>query len=370
MAPGPFVPVPKFFGKELDGMCGLEMAEKAGFSFGDAAKALIPLVVPGRPPATSKAKLQFGHHVTPAIAKHHGASSLCYSADPSHLSSQLRSEALEWNPAAVNSTCEFQIDRLHALRSESVGDCLGVFQHWNPVTQAFGTPVLRVVACPAVATLGRFGPDDIELPGLNLQDAWDASLSPPLSALPDNTVSCPTMVSAGGFSHSIADPTLANLLLETEPLFIPNGEELAGMVKLTGSDDVHLKSWLLPAHSHLPVGMAWELGNLTVATLIESVRALTKKNAGGTYAPFIYVLSVLTPALDPWFVATQNNPELYAIQAFPFSAVQAQFPDLVTGAFPNSITCSTTLPPSSTWCTSVIGTSPSTSSSAALLART
>jgi hypothetical protein len=184
MAPGPFVPVPKFFGKEPDGM--------------------IPLVASGRPPATSKAKLQFGHHVTPAIAKHHGASSLCYSADPSHLLSQLRSEALEWNPAAVN-TFEFQIDRLHALRSESVGGCLGVFQHWNPVTQAFGTPVLCVVACPAIATLGRFGPDDIELPGLNLQDAWDASLSPPLSAFPDDTVSCPP------WSLPVVSPVLSRI---------------------------------------------------------------------------------------------------------------------------------------------------------------
>jgi hypothetical protein len=78
------------------------------------------------------------------------------------------------------------------------------------------------------------------------------------------------MVSAGGFSRSIADPTLANLLSETEPLFIPNGKELAGMVKLTGSNDVHLKSWLLPAHSHLPIGMAWELGNLTPIRLILS----------------------------------------------------------------------------------------------------
>jgi hypothetical protein len=44
-----FVSDSKFFGKEPDGMCGLERAKKAGFSFGDPAKVLIPLVVSGHP---------------------------------------------------------------------------------------------------------------------------------------------------------------------------------------------------------------------------------------------------------------------------------------------------------------------------------
>jgi hypothetical protein len=45
-----------------DGICGLEM--------GDVDKELIPLVVStGRPPAPSKADMQFGHHITKSISK-------------------------------------------------------------------------------------------------------------------------------------------------------------------------------------------------------------------------------------------------------------------------------------------------------------
>jgi hypothetical protein len=62
------------------------MAEEAGFSFGDAETMLIPLVVSGRPPAVSKAKLQCGHHVSKAVSKHHGASPSFFAADSSHTS--------------------------------------------------------------------------------------------------------------------------------------------------------------------------------------------------------------------------------------------------------------------------------------------
>ena len=47
MVSTPFVPDPKYFGKDPDGIWGLEIAEKAGFSFGDADTLLIPLVVSG-----------------------------------------------------------------------------------------------------------------------------------------------------------------------------------------------------------------------------------------------------------------------------------------------------------------------------------
>ena len=57
-------------------MCGLETSQKAGFSFGDTEKVLIPLVVSSSPPAFSKAKPQFSNHVTQAIAKYHGTSGM------------------------------------------------------------------------------------------------------------------------------------------------------------------------------------------------------------------------------------------------------------------------------------------------------
>ena len=343
MVPAPFVPDPKYFGKDPDGICGLEMAEKAGFSFGDSEAVLIPLVVSGRPPAPSKAKLQYGHHVTQAIAKHHGASSPFFFTDQSLFFSQLKAETLTWNPAA-SDTFKFQLDRLHSLRSEPAGGVLAIFKHWNPVTKTFGSPVLRVVACPAVATLGSFSSSASDPPGLNLQEAWDTSVSPPLLDLPDDTICCPVMASAGGFSRAIADPTLDNFLRETEPLFIPHGEELAGTVR-NDTGDVLLRSWFLPTHSHLPIGMAWSLENLTTEILISSVKALAKPPGALAFKPFISVLATLAPRLDLWLVAAQANADSFATHAFPFTVLRAHFPDLVTGAFPDSIACSTTFAP-------------------------
>jgi hypothetical protein len=77
---GSFVPDPEFFGKE--GICGLDATKVAGIHFvttdnGEDTE-LIPLVVSGNPPATSKVKLQYGHHVTKAIAKYHDPATSFY----------------------------------------------------------------------------------------------------------------------------------------------------------------------------------------------------------------------------------------------------------------------------------------------------
>ena len=68
-----FVPAAEFFGNP-DGMCSLAVAKSAGIRHADPTAELIHLVVSGTPPGPPKAKLQFGHQVTQANAKHRGAS--------------------------------------------------------------------------------------------------------------------------------------------------------------------------------------------------------------------------------------------------------------------------------------------------------
>jgi hypothetical protein len=215
-----FVPDPVFF-SDPDGICSLAVAKLAGISFDNKDGAeLLSLVVSGSPPAPSKVKLQFGHHITKANAKHQGAVSPFYST-PSILQTQLTSEVNEWNPQAVG-TLEFRIARLHCLRLSQAGGILMVMSHWDAESASFGGPVLRVVASPAMATLGSFSSSD--RPGINLQEAWDLDSSP-FDQMPVSSYSCPLLVMAGGFSRGLNPLTIANYLAHTASLFIPSGEE-------------------------------------------------------------------------------------------------------------------------------------------------
>jgi hypothetical protein len=224
MAPSKFVPDPVFFG-DPDGICGLAVTKLAGIAFQDDSDKLLHLVVSSSPPTASKEKLQLGHQVTKGMAKYHGASSPFLTTTVA-LHAVLTSEINQWNPA-VEASVEFALSRLYCLRSSPVGGLLLVLKHWNVDTASYGKPIVRLVASPALATLGSFSATD--LPGFNLQDAWDLS-APPLSEFSTSDSSCPLMVSAGGFSCRVFPPTLSNFLGSTAPLFLPNGEDVAGTV--------------------------------------------------------------------------------------------------------------------------------------------
>jgi hypothetical protein len=118
------VPAEEFFG-DPDGICSLAVAKSAGIRYADPTAELIPLVVSGSPPAPPKAKLiMFGHQVTKANAKHHGASTQFFSA-PAVLLAQLKLEILDWK------SVEFDTQHLNMLRSVPVGGALALIQHWN-----------------------------------------------------------------------------------------------------------------------------------------------------------------------------------------------------------------------------------------------
>ncbi len=105
------------------------MAKKAGIRYSSPPDGteLIPLVVSGSPPAPSKVRLLFGHQVTKANAKHHGASTQFYSA-PAALQARLKAETLLLNPVGEKSAL-FDTARLHKLRSSPIGGMLLVFTH-------------------------------------------------------------------------------------------------------------------------------------------------------------------------------------------------------------------------------------------------
>ena len=118
MAPQKFVPAPEFF-SDPHGICGSVMAKKAGIRYAEPPddSDLMPLVVSGSPPAPSKAKLLFGHQVSKANAKHHGASTQFYSAT-ADLQIQLKAETTECNQPGVESV-EFDLACISFGRTRS-----------------------------------------------------------------------------------------------------------------------------------------------------------------------------------------------------------------------------------------------------------
>jgi hypothetical protein len=303
-----FTADPEFFGENPEGICSVGMAKKAGIAFreGDGkVDELLPLVVLGVPATAAKVKMQFGHQVPKQVAKYHGASSPFYST-PAVLHSALKDTLAQWNPPAV-ATSAFDLDRLHQLRSTPVGFLLSVVTHWNATTQKFCDPVLRLTSAPSVSTLGSFSAADP--PGFNLNDAWDVSL-PTLSAMPDGDESCPLLV-----SRHVCPPSYSQFLSDTAPLFMPSGQQAAGTVTL-GADSF-LRSWFFPTSACAPIGLAWQLGNLTVDTLQRSIQALVScAPKRSPYSPFAHSLSTLEPLLAAWLLAVQADPSLFAPISF------------------------------------------------------
>ena len=173
----------------------------------------------------------FGHQVSKAYAKHHGASTQFYSTN-ADLQNQLRDETAEWNPPEETSV-EFDLVRLHPLRSSLIGGLLLMVSHWDVEEASFGDPVIQVVASPGMATLGAFDPS--ELPGINLGKAWDISASP-FDQMPETDTTCPLLAMSGGFSRQTHPFTVANYLSSTAPLFFPCGEDVAGTVSVPSGD--------------------------------------------------------------------------------------------------------------------------------------
>jgi hypothetical protein len=299
---------------------------------------LIPLVVSGSPPAPPKVKLLFGHQVTEADAKHHGASTQCCSNNAADLQTQLKAETADWNPPGDESV-EFAIARLHRLCSSPIGGLLMTASHWDPTSASFGDPVLQVLASPAVSSLGSFSSSDH--PGVDLSEAWDLT-SPPFEHMPQSDTTCPVLAMSGGFSRGQAAPfAVAQCLQATAPLFIPSGEEAAGTVSIFPKHPL-----FLPTVSSLPIGMFWKTKDLTTAIMMQSIHALSASSVS-PYASFIHALEqALNRRLHDWLAAAAAHPDRFACQVFGYdTSIKAQFPSLVTGVVPDTVLCTSAFAP-------------------------
>jgi hypothetical protein len=135
------------------GVCSAEMAAKAGVVLQSSSLAST-VVNTGRKLPVSSTRLQYGHLVTGALAKlqpDYDKGTYPYFGYPDvNQGTTVRLECMRrWNPIGI--TPATHVARIEALRSDSkVGYLLVVASHWDSSTSSFGTPILRIVAAPAM----------------------------------------------------------------------------------------------------------------------------------------------------------------------------------------------------------------------------
>jgi hypothetical protein len=217
--------------------------------------------------------------------------------------------------------------RLRLLRTGSVGGILVVTRLYDS-TGPTTVPFLTILAAPAVTTYDETSVDQ----GVILEDLWDdsalAGFDPTLDAPGTN---CPVLAAQEGFSR---DPTLTSniesLLVDAQPLLIPEGQKLGGIVTL--DDESYPLPFLLPEVCNFPLGMRWPL-DISFLDLATSIRVAL----GKTYAPFQTVLQVLQPRLEPWLLAISAHPTRFQVSSCRFLPVyDAHFPNMDTGLWPAS----------------------------------
>jgi hypothetical protein len=218
---------------------------------------------------------------------------------------------------------------LHLLCTGSVGGILLVTQLFDTngsVTREF----ITILAAPSVV---RYRPETTDH-GIILDDLWDDSALQGVfdPALVTSTAHCPVLAAQEGYSR---DPslltTVENILLDSQPLLLPEGELIGATVQ--NGEDTILRAFYLQEGCKLPLGLRWptDIGFPEFTTV--SIRAALGKNS----PPFEAVLQALKPLMEPWFNAVATDPQLFQILGRQFLRLyDAHFLDISSGTWPDS----------------------------------
>jgi hypothetical protein len=234
----------------------------------------------------------------------------------------LTQEAIDLNDTSIDSP-----SRLHLLRTGSVGGILLVTQLFDTngsVTRAF----ITILAAPSVVTYRQETTDQ----GIILDDLWDDSALQGFDpALVTSTAHCPVLAAQEGYSRNPSLKTkVDNILLDSQPLLLPEGELLGATVP--HGEDTFLRAFYLPEVCNLPLGLRWPT-NIGFPEFAASIRAALGKNS----PPFEAVLKALQPIMEPWFNAVASDPQLFQISGRQFLPLyDAHFPNLSSGTWPES----------------------------------
>jgi hypothetical protein len=173
----------------------------------------------------------------------------------------------------LNDTSIDPLSCLHLLLTGSFGSILLVTQLFDtngPVTHVF----ITILAAPSVVMYRQDTTDQ----GIIMDDLWeDSALHGFDPALVTSTAHCPVLAAQEGYSR---DPSLKttvdNILLNSQPLFLPEGELIGATVP--HGEGIFLRAFYLPEVCNLPLGLRWPT-NIGFSEFGASIHAALDKNA-------------------------------------------------------------------------------------------
>jgi hypothetical protein len=116
-----------------------------------------------------------------------------------------------------------------------------------------------------------------------------------------------------GFSRQVNLPYTIEFITDSQPLFIPFGEQLwAPVMTVTGTTT---RAFFLPKVCDLPLGLVWPT-TISYDDMHASVHALK-----GGYAHFLLVLTTLQPILSTWLNEVRDNPKNCATACVSFTEI-------------------------------------------------
>jgi hypothetical protein len=193
---------------------------------------------------------QFGHAVTQTKAKELKGTPLFQA--PAALLLTMKKQLEDWNTLSPPES------HIFTLQCQPIVGMLAVVQHWNPDMSTLGPAVIRLLMAPATATLGDLC--SVTDPGLILFDVWDLDIiAPVLSDLPPRE-SCPIMTGTAGLSRQMSNISMATILQNTTPVFIPDG--LVVSATITQGATIVTRVLFLPELARMLVGCCWPIEGL------------------------------------------------------------------------------------------------------------
>ena len=296
-------------------------------------QALISLVIAEGPLGIPKARGQYGHLVTKAIAAKHYPANTHYRlhplSDDSKPSESSQQEFNRWNDP-VNDW----LQRTDFVRKEEICGLLVVSRHWDPASAAYGSPFLRVVAAPTVASTAE---SDLIRAGALPEDLWHP-LPMSITQLRIDTPILPLMASTSGFPRQLSNPTFSSILDEGQSLIFPSVQELFSPIALDAV--TFIKNWLIPPGCNLPIGLGWKLDDfLTIKDMTESLIKISPR----AYRMFAHFLE--RPEVAIWLEKVLAQPILFAVPAISYDILEPDFPKLSDDPYPSSIACPLSLSP-------------------------
>jgi hypothetical protein len=280
--------------------CGSEGQLGQAFLTGAGANRSIKsehnlIVSTGIPVTAHKMRKQFSHAVTQTTTKSMKGTPTFQ--NPAELQITMQQQLQAWN---VTSSPE---ERILTLQRKPVGGIVAVVRHWNPNTSVFGHAVIRLLAAPALATLGDFPSETV--PGLVLLDVGDPDIVAPILGGFPLVESCPLMAGTAGLSRDMGSISMAAILQNSAPVFIPDSLAVSSTVP---HGDVGISCAIfLPELAHMPVGHCWPIEGLTLQDLTDSIRPTTASRTT-VCGPFLALLSESAPVFQTWLDAVRINP--------------------------------------------------------------